>query len=100
MAAGGIGTQLSSPPIQLINMSNAMTQKYLQPELVDAVFTPSPFFWRLTRHGRSIHGGAIVWPVINQEELTGGAYWGTQVLSTDVTDSGQPAELQWRAYQQ
>ena len=78
MAAGGIGTQLSSPPITLVNMANAMTRKYLAPYLTDAVFLPSPFFWRLTRHGRRIHGGAIVWPVINQEELTGGAYWGTQ----------------------
>ena len=100
MAAGGIGTQLSSPPITLVNMANAITQKYLAPYLTDAVFLPSPFFWRLTRHGRRIHGGAIAWPVINQEELTGGAYLGTQLLATDVTDSVQPAELQWRAYQQ
>jgi hypothetical protein len=79
MAAGGIGTQLSSPPITLINSANSMTQKYLAPYLTDAVFLPSPFFWRLTRHGRRIYGGAIVWSVINQEELTGGAYWGTQL---------------------
>ena len=100
MAAGGIGSQLSSPPLTLINTANAVTQKYFQPQLVDSVFVPSPFFWRLTRHGRRMHGGAIVWPVINQEETTGGAYWGTQMLSTDSTDSAQPAELQWRAYQQ
>lgn len=94
MAAGGIGSQLSSPPITLINSANAMTQKYFAPYLTDAVFLPSPFYWRMTRHGRRLQGGAIVWPVINQEELTGGAYWGTQLLATDVTDSTQPAELQ------
>ncbi len=100
MAAGGIGSQLSQPPITLLNTANAMTQKFFQPQLVDAVFKPSPLWWRLTRLGRKFQGGAIVWPVINQEELTGGAFWGTQMLSTDVTDSAQPAELQWRAYQQ
>lgn len=100
MAAGGIGSQLSQPPITLINTANGVTQKYFQPQLVDAVFKPSPFWWRLTRLGRKFQGGAIVWTVINQEELTGGAFWGTQLLSTDVTDSAQPAELQWRAYQQ
>ncbi len=82
------------------NISNGVTQKYFQPQLVDAVFKPSPFWWRLTRLGRKFQGGAIVWTLINQEELTGGAFWGTQLLSTDVTDSAQPAELQWRAYNQ
>jgi len=100
MAAGGIGSQLSQPPISLINTANGVTQKYFQPQLVDAVFKPSPFWWRLTRLGRKFQGGAIVWTLINQEELTGGAFWGTQLLSTDVTDSAQPAELQWRAYNQ
>jgi hypothetical protein len=100
MAAGGIGAQLSQPPISLINTANGVTQKYFQPQLVDAVFKPSPFWWRLTRLGRKFHGGSLVWNLINQEELTGGAFWGTQLLPTDVTDSAQPAELQWRAYQQ
>src|SRR6266498_4069491 len=84
MAAGGIGAQLSQPPLTLVNSSNALTQKHFQKTLVDAVFRPSP----------------LVWPIVNQEELTGGSYWGAQMLSTDTTDSIQPAELQWRAYQQ
>src|SRR5437773_9795511 len=100
MPAGGVGTQLSQPPITLLATANAMTQKYLLPHMVDAVFNPSPFFWRTTRFGRQLQGGALVWPVISQEELTGGAYWGTQLLSTDTVDSVQPAELQWRAYYQ
>jgi len=100
MAAGGIGAQLSQPPLTLVNSSNALTQKHFQRTLVDAVFRPSPLFWRLTRLGRKFTGGALVWPLVNQEELTGGAYLGAQMLSTDTTDSIQPAELQWRAYQQ
>ena len=94
MAAGGVGAQLSQPPVTLINTSNALTQKHFSRTLVDSVFKPSTLYWRLTRLGRRFTGGAIVWPVINQEELTGGAYWGAQLLSTDVTDSMQPAELQ------
>lgn len=100
MAVGGIGSQLSQPPVTLLNTANAVTQKYFLPRLVDAVFNPSPFFWRLTRFGRQQQGGALVWPVINQEEPTGGAFWGVQLLATDNVDSIQPAELQWRAYYQ
>jgi hypothetical protein len=95
-----IGSALSQPPITLINTAGALTQKHFQKTLVDSVFKPSPMFWRLTRLGRKFTGGSLVWPLINQEELTGGAYWGAQLLSTDVTDSIQPAELQWKAYQQ
>jgi hypothetical protein len=73
MAAGGIGSQLSQPPITLVNTANGVTTKYFQPQLVDAVFKPSPLLWRLTRLGRRFHGGALVWTVVNQEELTGGA---------------------------
>ena len=100
MALGGIGSQLSQPPATLLNTSNAITQKYFLPRLVDAVFLPSPFFWRTTRFGKQMEGGALVWPVINQEESTGGAFWGTQLLATDTLDSIQPAELQWRLYYQ
>jgi len=67
---------------------------------VDAVFRPSPLFCRFTKLGSKFTGGALVWPLVPQEELTGGSYWGAQMLSTDTTDSIQPAELQWRAYQQ
>jgi len=100
MPAGGIGSQVSQPPITLLSTANAISQKYFAPYLTDAVFNPSPFFWRTTRFGRQQEGAALVWPVISQEELTGGAFWGTQLLSTDTVDSVQPAELQWRAYYQ
>lgn len=104
MAAGGIGAQLSQPPVTLINTGNAVTQKHFQPILVDSVFKPSVVWWLLTHMGRRFegdeYGGSLVWPVVTIEEATGGAYWGAQPLDTSVTDSAQPAELQWRAYQQ
>ena len=95
----GVGTQLSQPPVSLINTMNGITQKYIAPDLVDAVGKPSPTFWRATRQGRKVSGGgSIVWTVISTEEVTGGAYWGSQILDTSIADSAQPAELQWRFY--
>ena len=95
----GVGTQLSQPPVSLINTMNGITQKYIAPDLVDAVGKPSPTFWRATRQGRKVQGGgAIVWTVISSEEVQGGAYWGSQILDTSISDSAQPAELQWKFY--
>ena len=97
--AGGAGTDLSSPPVSLLNTMNGMTQKYIAPDLVDAVGRPSPTFWRATRQGRKVQGGgSILWSVISSEEAQGGAYWGSQILDTSISDSAQPAELQWRFY--
>lgn len=97
----GPGTQLFQPPVTLIQTMNGITQKYIAPDLVDAVGKPSPTFWRATRQGRKLQGGgSIVWSVISAEETTGGAYFGTQILDTSVVDSAQPAELQWRFYYQ
>jgi len=99
MAAGGIGSQLSAPPVALINTANAFTQKYFSPNLADSIFRPSPTWWRMVRLGKKIKGGgAIVWPVISAEETTGGAYYGAQTLDTTPSDSAQPAELQWKFY--
>ena len=93
------GTDLSQPPVSLINTMNGITQKYIAPDLVDAVGRPSPTFWRATRQGRKVQGGgAILWSVISAEEDQGGAYWGSQVLDTSISDSAEPAELQWRFY--
>lgn len=101
MAAGGIGSQLSQPPVSLINTANAFTKKYFAPTIADAILLPSPTLWRMTRKGNKIKGGgAIVWPVLSQEELTGGAYYGAQTLDTSAVDSVQPAELQWKFYYQ
>src|SRR6202795_3492672 len=101
MAAGGIGSQLSQPPVTLINTGNAFTKKYFTPLLPDSIFKPSPWWWTITRLGKKLRGGgSIVWGPVTSEENTGGAYWGVQMLDTTPTDSVQPAEIQWKAYQQ
>jgi len=95
------GVSVSQPPVVLVNTANALSQKYFAPILADAIFKPSPTWWRITRLGKKLQGGsALVWPVVFQEETVGGAYWGTQILDTTATDSIQPAELQWKFYNQ
>lgn len=95
--AQGLG--LSQPPVSLVNTLNGFNQKYVAPDLVDSVGKPSPTFWRATRQGRKVDGGSsIVWTVISSEEAQGGAYWGSQILDTSISDSAQPAELNWRFY--
>lgn len=94
------GVGLSTPPLSLLKTADAFTQKYFVPVLSDAVFKPSPSYWRITRKGRKVHGGAIVVPVVFKEEDSGGAYWGAQVLDTTVTDSVQPAQWEWKQYYQ
>lgn len=96
------GTGLSSPPVTLLNTMDAITQKYIYPVLGDTVFTPSPTLWSLIKR-KPVDlrgGGAIVYPIINQEEIQGGAYTGAQILDSAVVDSISPAEQQWRSYQQ
>src|SRR5262245_62024387 len=96
-----IGVSVSQPPVTLTNTANAISQKHFRPVLVDSIFKPSPSWWRFTRLGRKLQGGAaIVVPVAFTEETTGGAYWGANILDTALTDSVQPAEWQWRHYYQ
>lgn len=95
------GVSVSQPPVVLTNTANALSQKYFAPVLADAIFKPSPTWWRMTRMGKKLAGGsAIVWPVVFAEETPGGAYWGTQILDNTAVDSVQPAELQWKFYDQ
>lgn len=95
------GVSVSQPPVVLTNTANAISQKFFAPILADQIFKPSPTWWRMTRMGKKLSGGsAIVWPVVFQEDTPGGAYWGTQILDTSATDSIQPAELQWKFYDQ
>src|SRR2546425_7546001 len=95
------GAGLSQPPVTLLNTSNAFTKKYFTPLLPDSVFKPSPTWWTITRLGKKLRGGgSIVWGPLTSEEGTGGAYWGVQMLDTTPTDPIQPAEIQWKAYQQ
>jgi len=96
-----VGVSVSQPPVTLINTANAVSQKHFRPILVDAWAHPSPSWWRMTRLGQQIKGGAaIVVPVAFTEELTGGAYWGANLLDTSLVDSVQPAEWQWKHYYQ
>jgi len=96
-----VGSSLSQPPVTLIQTGNAYTRKYFTPLLPDSIFVPSPWWWTITRLGKRIKGGgAIVWGPILSEESTGGAYWGVQMLDTTPTDPIQPAQIEWKAYQQ
>lgn len=98
--AGVTGIGLSNPPLTLVNTMNAISQKYVVPTLGDTIFIPSPSWWALTRLGKKYGMGEIVYPEITQEEMTGGAYFGDQLLDTAVVDSVQPANQLWRFYRQ
>src|SRR6267142_1910672 len=100
LCAGVVGMGLSNPPVTLINTMNAITSKYIVPTLGDVVFIPSPAFWALTREGKKFAGGELVYPEVTQEEMTGGAYFGDQLLDTAVVDSVVPANQLWRFYRQ
>jgi hypothetical protein len=100
MANSVTGLGLATPPVQLSNTVNAISQKYIVPVLGDNVFKPSPVFWALCRDGKKFGAGELVFPEINQEELPGGAYYGDQLLDTSVVDSVQPADQVWRPYRQ
>jgi len=100
MANSVVGLGLATPPVQLSNTVNAISQKFIVPVLGDNVFKPSPVFWAVTRDGKKFGAGELVFPEINQEELPGGAYYGDQLLDTSVVDSVQPANQQWRPYRQ
>ena len=90
MANSVVGLGLASPPVQLSNTVNAISQKFIVPVLGDNVFKPSPVFWALTREGKRFGAGELIFPEIYQEELPGGAYYGDQLLDTSVVDSVQP----------
>jgi len=100
MANSVVGLGLSSPPVQLSNTVNSISQKYIVPVLGDNVFKPSPVFWALTKEGKKFGAGELIFPEIYQEELPGGAYYGDQLLDTSVVDSVQPANQQWKPYRQ
>lgn len=99
-AAGAQGTGLQQPPVQLLDTANAITQKYILPVLGDEVLVPSPALWAMTRNGKKFSGGELVYALLTQEEMTGGAYWGNQLLDTTVVDSVQPADQVWKFYRQ
>jgi hypothetical protein len=98
--AGVIGTGVSSPSALLVNTLDAISQKKIAPFLSDIVNKPSPTHWALQRSGKHVTGAELIFPLLTQEEPTGGAFWGDQLLNTSVIDSIQPANQVWRAYYQ
>jgi hypothetical protein len=97
---GAIGTGINSPSALLVGTLDSLTQKKIAPFLSDIVLKPSPTYWALQRSGKHVTGGELVFPLLTQEENTGGAFWGDQILNTAVIDSIQPANQVWRAYYQ
>lgn len=98
--AGVIGTGVSSPSALMVNTLDAVSQKKIAPFVSDIVLKPSPEYWALQRSGKHVTGAELVFPLLTQEEPTGGAFWGDQILNTSVVDSIQPANQIWRAYYQ
>lgn len=100
LCVGVVGTGISSPSALMINTLDAIAQKKIAPFISDIVIKPSPTYWALQRSGKHVTGAELVFPLLTQEEPTGGAFWGDQVLNTAVIDSMQPANQVWRAYYQ
>lgn len=100
LCIGVVGTGLSSPSAFLQNTLDSITQKKIAPFISDIVINPSPTYWALQRSGKHVTGGELVFPLMTQEEPTGGAFWGDQLLNTSTVDSIQPANQVWRAYYQ
>jgi hypothetical protein len=98
--AGVVGTGISSPTALLQNTLDAISQKKIAPFISDIVLKPSPTYWALQRSGKHITGAELIFPLLTQEEPTGGAFYGDQILNTAVVDSIQPANQVWRPYYQ
>lgn len=98
--AGVTGTGISSPSALMVNTLDAISQKKIAPFISDIVLKPSPEYWAFQRSGKHVTGGELVFPLLTQEEPTGGAFWGDQLMNTSVVDSVTPANQVWRAYYQ
>lgn len=94
---GQIGTGINSPSALLVNTLDSLTQKKIAPFISDITLRPSPTYWALQRSGKHITGGELVFPLLVQEENTGGYFWGDMILNTAVIDSLRPANQVWRA---
>ena len=100
MAFGTIGTGINSPTAALVGTMNAITEKYIYPVIADNTFKPSIAFWAMQRKGKKFGRGELIYPAMYQENLAGGAYYGTQVLTPQVVDTVQPLDQLWRPYYQ
>jgi hypothetical protein len=100
MAGGITGTGIQQPSALMQLTLDSISQKKIAPFLSDIVLKPSPTWWALQRSGKHVTGAELIFPLLYEEEPTGGAFWGDQVLNTSVIDSIQPANQVWRAYYQ
>lgn len=100
MAFGAVGTGINTPTAALTGTMNAITEKYIYPVIADNVFLPSILFWAMQRVGKKFGMGELIYPAMYQENLAGGAYYGTELLTPQVVDTVQPIDQRWKPYYQ
>jgi len=100
MAFGAQGTGIQTPTAALTATMNAITEKFIYPVVADNVFQPSIMFWAMQRQGKKFGMGELVYPAMYQENLAGGAYYGTEILTPQVVDTVQPIDQVWKPYYQ
>lgn len=100
MAFGAVGTGINTPTAALTATMNAITEKFIYPVIADNVFQPSIAFWAMQRQGKKFGMGELIYPAMYQENLSGGAYYGTEILTPQVVDTVQPIDQRWKPYYQ
>lgn len=100
MAFGAVGTGMNTPTAALTGTMNAITEKFIYPVVADNVFQPSIMFWAMQRQGKKFGMGELIYAAMYQENLAGGAYYGTEILTPQVVDTVQPIDQQWKPYYQ
>lgn len=100
MAFGSLGTGINSPTASLAGTMNAITEKFIYPVIADNVFMPSILFWAMQRQGKKFGMGELIYPAMYQENLAGGAYYGTELLTPQVVDTVAPIDQRWKPYYQ
>lgn len=100
MAFGAPGTGIQTPTAALTATMNAITEKFVYPVVADNTFMPSIMFWAMQRQGKKFGMGELVYPAMYQENLAGGAYFGTEILTPQVVDTVTPITQVWRPYYQ
>jgi hypothetical protein len=97
---GFVGSGLYQPPVVAQATMDAVTQRWLQPVIGDAIFIPSTALGEMTSIGRKIDSADIPFAVAARQLPGGGAFWGTQQISLEVPDPVQPAVQSWKYYRQ
>jgi hypothetical protein len=100
MAFGGVGTGINTPTAALTATMNAITEKFIYPVVADNTFLPSILFWAMQRQGKKFGMGELIYPAMFMENLSGGAYYGTEILTPNVVDTVTPIDQRWRPYYQ